>query len=133
MNRRTWISLSAAILASGCLGLAGPPKKKIAWIRLENDRSEARDVELSIERKDEVVFREEFQLGTTPETAVARVERPVEEQGRYTLHFDLGEDLVHLPPSEFADAEITERCLGIQFTLHERGTSGFEFEPIQEC
>jgi hypothetical protein len=133
MNRRTLLGLCAAALSGGCLELLGPPKKRIAWIRLENTRNETHDVEVSIERNDEEVFRENYQLGTSPEQATIRVDDPVDEPGRYSLYFDIGGQLVHLPPSEFADADIREPCLGIQYTLHERGTSGFSFEPIQEC
>lgn len=133
MNRRTWLGLCVCALSSGCLGRTGPPKKNIAWVRLENDRDEAHDIEVFIERSGEEVFSENYQLGTSPEQSTIRVNNPVEEPGRYSLYVDIGDQLVRLHPSEFADADIGERCIGIHYTLHEQGTSGFEFEPSQEC
>lgn len=133
MKRRTWLSLCVSAVSGGCLGLTGPPKKQIAWLHLENNRDDTRAIEVFIERNDEEVFRENYQLGTSPEQATIRVDNPVEEPGRYSLYVDIGDQLVDLHPSEFADADISEPCIGIQYTLHEQGTTGFEFEPVQEC
>lgn len=59
--------------------------------------------------------------------------RPVDEPGRYSLYVDVGDQVAQLHPSEFADLDLRERCVGIRYTLHERGTSGFEFEPLPDC
>jgi hypothetical protein len=81
MNRRGFLILCVGALSGGCLGLSGPPKKEIAWIRIKNNRGKARDIEVFIKRSDEEVFRETYQLGTTPEHATIRVENPVERVG----------------------------------------------------
>lgn len=133
VKRRIWLGLCLGAFSGGCLGLPGPPKKEIDWIRLKNNRDEERTVEMFIERNDEEVFRETYQLGADPEETTVRVDEPVKEPGRYSLYFDIGEQTVHLHPEEFAEADISERCVGITYTLHEQGTSGFEFEPVQEC
>jgi len=133
MDRRTWLSLCAGVFSTGCLGFMGPPKKNIGWIRFENNRDEAHTVDVSIEGDNKEVFNETYQLGTTPDQATLKVDNPVEEPGRYSLYFDIGTEEVHLHPSEFAEANISERCLGIRYTLHEQGTSGFKFEPTKQC
>jgi hypothetical protein len=133
MNRRTWISLCVGALSAGCLGFTGPSKKQIAWISLRNNRDNVQDLEVFIERNDKEVFRESYQLGTSTEQETIRVNNPVEEPGRYSLYVDLGDQLVDLHPSEIANANINGSCIGIQYTLHEQGTTGFEFEPAQDC
>lgn len=133
MNRRTWLGLCVGVLSSGCLGVTAPARKEIAWIRLENDRDEAREVEVFVEQNDEEVFRETYRLGTSPEQATVHVDDPVGEPGRYSLYVDIGDQLVHLHPSEIADVETDEPCIGITYTLHEEGTTGFEFKPVPEC
>lgn len=109
------------------------PKKQIAWIRLENNRDEAHNIGVFIEKQGEEVFREHYRLGTSPEQATIKVGDPVEEPGRYSLYFDVGDQLVHLHPSEFADADLSEPCVGIQYTLHDQGSTGYDFESIQDC
>ncbi|WP_251343792.1 hypothetical protein [Haloplanus halophilus] len=133
MNRRTWLGLCAGTLSSGCLGLTGPPKKQIAWIRLDNDRNEALAIEVFIVRNGKEVFRENYQLGTSPDRASVRVDDPVDEPGRYSLYFDIEDQVAHLHPSEVAAADVREPCIGVRYTLHEQETSGFEFEPAEEC
>jgi hypothetical protein len=132
MNRRTWISACVGVLSVGCLGFKRPSKKQIAWIRLQNNRDTVQNIELFIERNDTEVFRESYQLGTSPEQETIRVNDPVEEPGRYSLYLDIGDQLVDLHPAEMADAT-TGPCIGIRYTLHEQGPTGFEFEPAQEC
>jgi hypothetical protein len=131
MKRRTCLGLCAGALSSGCLGLIDRATTNIAWIHLTNNRDEARDVTVRIERNDEAVFRATYQLGTTAEDATLRVADPVTEAGHYAVYFDSRGQVVHLSPSEYAD--VTEPCIGIQYTFHERETTGFELEPIQEC
>lgn len=133
MNRRTLLTLCVGAFVGGCLGRTGPPKKQISWMRLENNRDEAYDVEITIVRNDKTVFRENYQLGTDPEQATIRVDDPVTEPGRYSLYVDIDDQSVHLRASEFADADLCEPCVGIRYTLHEQGTSGFEFEPVRGC
>lgn len=133
VKRRAWLALCAGALASGCLGVTGPPRKTIAWLRLENERSEARDVEVVVDRGDEEVFREHYRLGTGSASATVRVSDPVDEPGRYSMHVDLGEQVVHLSPTEVAEAVGSDPCVGVQFTIHEEETSGFEVEPVPEC
>lgn len=133
MNRRTWLGLCVGLLSGGCLGLTGPSKMQIGWIQLDNNRNEARTIDVIIERNGEEVFRENYRLGTSSEQATVRVENPVEEPGRYTLYVDIGDQLIDLSPAEIANAEISGSCIGIQYTLHEQETTGFEFEPVQEC
>jgi hypothetical protein len=132
MDRRTWLSLCVGVLSGGCLG-RGPPKKQIAWIRLKNNRDEARTIEVFIERNDEEVFRENYRLDSNPTQATIRVDDPVEKPGRYSLYVDTGNQLLDIQPEEFADVDIRVSCIGIQCTLHEQGTTGFEFEPVQAC
>jgi hypothetical protein len=133
MNRRAWLSLCVGALSGGCLGLTGPSKKHIAWIRFKNDRDEGCDIEVFIERNGNEVFRENYKLGTGPEQATLQVDDPVAEPGRYSLYVDLGDQMVDLHPSEFADADIPTPCVGIEYTLHKQGTTGFEFESGREC
>jgi hypothetical protein len=57
----------------------------------------------------------------------------VAEPGRYSLYIDLGDQVVDIYPSEFADADIRTSCIGIEYMLHKQGTTGFEFEPVREC
>jgi hypothetical protein len=133
MNRRAWISLCVGALSAGCLGFTRPSKKQIAWIRLQNNSDTVQDLEVFIERNDKEIFRESYQLGTSPEQETIRVNNPVEKPGRYSLYVDIGDQLVDLQPSEMADANINSQCIGIQYTLHEQGTTGFEFEPAQNC
>lgn len=133
MNRRAWLGLCIGAFSSGCLGLRGPRKKKIAWIRLTNTLDTARDIDVRIERDGTTVFSEHYQLGTSPEHATVRIEDPIDSVGRYSLYVDTGDQVAHLHPSEFSDIGISERCIGIRYTLHDRGTTGFEFEPVQNC
>jgi len=133
MKRRTVLALCGSGLFSGCLGGTGPPRKTIPWIRLENNRSDPRDVELILERNDLEVFREQYRLGTTSGRSTVRETELPDDRGRYSLYVDTGDRVVHLHPSEFADAEISEPCVGIRCTLQDHGTTGFEFEPMDEC
>jgi hypothetical protein len=131
MKRRTCLCLCAGVLSSGCLGQTDQPTTKIAWILLVNNRDEARDVTVFIERNDEEVFRETHELGTSVEQSTRRIDDPVKGAGHYTVNFDIGDQVVHLHPSEYAD--VTEPCLGIQYTFHQQETTGFELKPIDEC
>ena len=131
MKRRTCLGLCTGVLSSGCLGQLDQPRTKIAWIHLENNRGEARDVTVVIERDGEEVFRETYQLGTSVEQSTRRVDGPVKGAGHYTVYFDIGEQVIHLHPSEYRD--VTEPCLGIRYTFHQQGSAGFELEPIGEC
>ncbi|WP_121820073.1 hypothetical protein [Halostella salina] len=133
MRRRIWLGLCVATLTSGCLGRIGPPKKTIAWLRLRNNRDEPHTLDVAIERNDEEVFGETYRLGTTADQATVRVDDPVETRGRYSVDIDTGTQVAHLHPSEFADLDISEPCVGIEYTLHEAGTTGFQFEPVPEC
>jgi|GEM_PF-2536511 len=133
MNRRAVLALCGSGLFSGCIGTPGPPRKAIPWIHLENNRADPRDVELVLERNGSEVFQEQYRLATTSGRSTVRETELPDERGRYSLYVDIGDQIVHLHPSEFADAEISEPCVGIRFTLHERGTTGFEFEPTDEC
>lgn len=131
MKRRTYLGLGAVALSSGCLGLTGRPTTNIAWIQLENNSDEARDLTVFIQRNEEEVFRETYQLGITAEQATLRVDDPVNETGHYTVYFDIDNQVVQLSPSEYTD--VAEPCIGIQYTFHQRGTTGFDLEPVQEC
>jgi hypothetical protein len=133
MDRRAWLTLSIGALSGGCLGRTGPSKKQIAWIRVKNNRDEACDIEVFIERNGNEVLRENYKLGTDPEQATIQVDNPVTEPGRYSLYLDLGDQMVDIHPSEFADADIRTRCIGIEYVLHKQGTTGFEFESVREC
>jgi hypothetical protein len=133
MNRRIWLGLCVSALSAGCLGTTAPRKKKIAWIRLQNNHDDAQTIAVTIGRGGEAVFGETYHLGTSPGQATVRVDSPVEKPGRYSLYFDIGDQSVHLHASEFAEIDITEPCVGVQYTLHRRGTSGFEYEPIERC
>jgi hypothetical protein len=133
MNRRAWLTLCVGVLSGGCLGLTGPPKKQIGWIRFKNNSDESRGIEVFIQRDGKEVFKENYQLGTSPEQATIQVDNPVTEPGRYSLYVATDDQMVDLHPSEFADADIRAPCIGIEYTLHEQGTTGFEFEPVREC
>jgi len=132
MKRREVLALCGSGLCSGCLGLPGPPRKTIPWILLENNRADPRDVELILERNDSEVFREQYRLGTTSGRSTVRETALPDERGRYSLSVDIGDQVVHLHPSELAEAESSEPCVGIRVTLHQQGTTGFEFEPTDE-
>jgi hypothetical protein len=131
MRRRTCLYLCAGILSSGCLGQTDQPTTKIAWIHLENNRDEARHVTVVIERNDEEVFRATTQLGTSVEQSTRRIDDPVKGAGHYTVYFDIGDQVVHLRPSEYAD--VTDPCVGIQYAFRDQETTGFELKPIGEC
>jgi len=131
MERRRYLAICGGALLSGCLGPTSTSVKGIAWIQLKNDRGDVRNIEVFIERNGEEVFRKSYQLGTDPERATIRVDDPVEGPGRFSIYVDVGDQLAHLSPSEFTDISYT--CVGIRFTLHQDGTTGFEYESIQEC
>jgi hypothetical protein len=131
MKRRTCLGLCAGVLSSGCLGQTDQPTTNIAWIHLKNNRDQARDVTVVIERNDGEVFRETYQLGTSGERATRRIDDPVNGAGHYTVYVDIGDQIVHLHPSEYAD--VTEPCVGIQYAFHEQETTGFDLKPIGEC
>jgi hypothetical protein len=102
-------------------------------VRLENERDEARAIGLTVVRSGETVFSGRYRLGTGPEGTTVRVDGPVDGPGRYSVYVDVGDRTVHLPPSEFADAGVAGSCVGVRYTLHERGTTGFTFERVREC
>jgi hypothetical protein len=129
MRRRTVLGICVGLSSSGCLGFTGPPKKTISWLRLVNERDDSYSLDVSIMRNDEEIFSETYQLGPTSEQATVRIDDPVETAGRYSVYIDAA----HLHPSEFAQHDLSEPCVGIVYTLHEDGTTGFDFEPIQEC
>jgi hypothetical protein len=131
MKRRTCLGLCAGVLSSGCLGQTDQPTTNIDWIHLRNNRDQARDVTVVIERNDREVFRETYQLGTSGEQSTRRIDSPVNGAGHYTIYFDIGDQVVHLHPPEYAD--VTEPCIGIQYAFHEQETTGFELKPIGEC
>jgi len=131
MKRRTCLGLCPVVLSSGCLGQIDQPTTNIAWIYLKNNRDKAHDVTVVIKRSDREVFRETYQLGTSGERSTRRVDDPVNGAGHYTVYFDIGDQVVHLHPSEYAD--VIEPCVGIQYAFHEQETTGFELKPIGEC
>ena len=131
MKRRTCLGLCAGVLSSGCLGQTDQPTTNIDWIHLKNNRDQARDVTVFIERNDREVFRETYQLGTSGEQSTHRIDNPVNGAGHYTVYFDIDDQVVQLSPSEYTD--VSEPCIGIQYTFHQRGTTGFDLEPMQEC
>jgi hypothetical protein len=131
MKRRTCLGLCAGALSSGCLGQTNQPTTNIAWIHLTNNRDQARDVTVVIERNDGEVFRETYQLGSSSERSSRRIDKPVNGVGHYTVNFDIGEQVVHLHPSEYAD--VTDPCVGIQYAFHEQETTGFELKPVDQC
>jgi len=133
MDRRRYLVLCIGAALSGCLGSTGTSIKGITWLRLKNNRHNARNIEVFIERDDEEVFREIYHLGTTSEQASIRVDDPVEGPGRFSIYVDVGDQLAHLSPSEFTDTNLSDTCVGVRFTLHKNGTVGFDYEPIQEC
>jgi hypothetical protein len=119
------------VLSSGCLGKSDQPTTNIAWVHLKNNREQVREATVVIEQNDGEVFRETYQLGTSGAQSTLRIEDPVNKPGHYTISFDIGNQVVHLHPSEYAD--LTEPCLGIQFAFHEQETTGFELKPLSEC
>ena len=131
MKRRTCLGLCAGVLSSGCLGQTDRPTTNIAWIHLTNTRDHAREVTVGIKRNDGEVFRESYQLGTSGERSTRRIDDPVNGAGHYTVYFDIGDQVVHLHPPEYAD--VPEPCVGIQYSFHEQETTGFELKPIGEC
>jgi hypothetical protein len=131
MKRRTCLGLCAGVLSSGCLGQTDQPTTNIAWIHLRNNRDQARDVTVGIERNGGEVFRETYQLGTSGERSTRRIDDPVNGAGHYTVYLDIGDQVVHLHPSEYAD--VPEPCVGIQYAFHEQETTGFELKRIGEC
>jgi len=133
MDRRTWLGLCLGAFSGGCLSLSTPPKKEIAWLRLTNALDSARTIEVRIEEDETAVFEEQYHLGTSSDRETVRVEEPVDSAGRYSLYVDTGDQVAHLPPSEFSDIGISERCIGVQYTLHDRGTTGFEFTGVETC
>jgi hypothetical protein len=78
-------------------------------------------------------YIENYQFGTSPTQEMIRVDNPVDEPGRYSVYFDIDDQLVHLHPSEFADAGIDETCVGGQYTLNEQGSTNFESHLVEEC
>jgi hypothetical protein len=133
VNRRAWLGLWVGALSGGCLAPTRPPKTRIAWVRLENERDDARAIGLTVVRNGETAFSERYRLGAGPEGATVRVDSPVEGPGRYSVYVDVGDRTAHLHPSEFADAGVANACVGVRYTLHERGTTGFTFESAREC
>jgi hypothetical protein len=129
MRRRTLLGVCIGLSSSGCLGFTGPPEKTIPWLRLVNERDESYSLDVSITRDDEAVFSETYQLGPPSEQGSVQIDDPVENAGRYSVYIDAA----HLHPSEFAQHDLSEPFVGIEYTLHEDGTTGFDFEPIQEC
>lgn len=132
MKRRALLALCASAPLGGCLGLGiDAPRKRIAWLRLANERTEAAEVAVVVERDDREVFSETYQLGTGPERATVRSDDPVERPGRYTVRFRAADQWAHVDPSEYAD--IAASCIGVRFELHRQGTMGYEVVPGQNC
>jgi hypothetical protein len=131
MERRTLLVLAGSISTSGCLGAIGGPKKRIGWIRLVNNRSEAHHVDVVIERDGEETFTDSYRLGTDPESSGARIDAPLEERGSYVLRFRAEGQWSHIDPSEYDD--VRTNCIGVRFELHGQGTQGYEIEPTREC
>ena len=131
MQRRALLSLGVGSALSGCLAGITEPQKQIDWIRLVNNRAEAYTIAVIIEEDGEEIFADEYDVGTTPDTSQISVEPPLTRTGAYVLRFRADGQWVHIYPEEYAD--VSERCIGIQFELHQQGTRGFDIQPETHC
>jgi len=130
MKRRALLALCASVPLGGCLALDDPPRKRIAWIRLVNERTEPFDITVLVERDGEEVSAESYRLGTG-DGATVRSDAPVDGPGRYTVRFRADDQWIHVDPSEYAG--VAAPCIGVCFELHEQGTLGYEVTPGQDC
>jgi hypothetical protein len=86
MKRRQALLAACSVLgAGGCLGIGQPTQARLAWIWLQNDRSELYDVSMVVEDDGETVFDESYTNGKEAETANVNVEDPVDGPGQYVV------------------------------------------------
>lgn len=133
MKRRSVVEAIGitSLPTAGCLQSIRGATKQIVWIRLANDRPEPHPVEVVIERGDEEVFTDDYHLGTESKSSTIRIEDPIGESGRYVIRFRADSQWINIEPSEYGDAN--GACLGVQFTLHRQGTTGYDIHPNQTC
>jgi hypothetical protein len=131
MNRRAFLSLGVAIVVGGCLGWGNETQKRIAGIRLVNNRPEASTIEVVIEKDGEEVFTDEYRLRTTQDSSTVNVDIPLQKAGRFVLRFRADDQWVSIYPEDYESVD--ERCIGVSFELHQQSTSGYEIQPRAEC
>lgn len=133
MNRRSVLVAIGipSLPTAGCLQSIRGPTKQIVWIRLANNRTEPHPVEVVIQRGDEEVFTDDYLLGTGSKSSTIHIDDPVSESGRYVIRFRADSQWINIEPSEYGDANGV--CLGVQFTLHRQGTTGYQIHPNQTC
>lgn len=131
MDRRAFLSLGVGIAVSGCLGWGTESQKRIGDLRLTNNRTEPFTIDVVIERNDEEVFTDEYQLGTGQDSSTVSIDSPVQAAGRFILRFRADAQWVSIYPADYE--RVDERCIGVHFELHQQDTSGIEIQPRTEC
>ena len=131
MKRRALLALGTGIALGGCLGNRHSPSIRIDSIRLSNNRTEPYEIEVWIESNDEEVFRNEYRLGTGPESSTMVIHDPVNGKKHYELLFRADGQTDIISPSEYDD--INGECVAVQYELHQQNTRGFNIQQSEGC
>jgi hypothetical protein len=132
MKRRALLSVSAATLFGGCLGVGGSqPQPRLAWIWLRNDRTDPYDVDVVVEADGESVFADTYQVGATSETANINIDDPVGEPGNYVVRATMDGETREVEIAEFVDGD--ETCVGVRFSLLNNGSVEYWTKSMQQC
>lgn len=131
MKRRALLS-SLAIALSGCLGGGDPPRSRLAWIWLQNDREERYAVDVTVEDDGQTVYADTVQLPPGgSETTDVRATSPVEGPGRYVVRATMDGETREVDTTDYVDGE--EDCVGVRFTLLDNGSVDYWTKSMQEC
>ncbi|MFC7073305.1 hypothetical protein ACFQJ7_01170 [Halovenus rubra] len=132
MKRRALLSVSAATLFGGCLRRGeSQPQPRLAWIWLQNDRTEAYNVDITVVADGEPMFADTYQVGTTPETASITVDDPVDKPREYIVQATMDGKTREVEIAEFADGD--ENCVGVRFLLLDNGNVTYSMKSMQQC
>ncbi|MFW6385492.1 MAG: hypothetical protein ACOCY7_05090 [Halodesulfurarchaeum sp.] len=131
MNRRALLSTCVTLLFGGCPGSDRSPPSKLAWIWLRNDREESYEVDVIVADDGEIVFSEQYELGSDRSTAQRNVDDPVGGSGRYVVRVTMDGETREVDTTRYVDGE--EDCIGVRFSLLDNGDVDFWVKSMQRC